>query len=259
MSDAIKARRLQAEIKNFTTDFDMDGIAYIHHDDNEGYGLIRGMQETPYEGGFYIIKFQFSDKYPFTPPSCTHISISGQRQSPNFHDKKGAHEGIVCLSRLNTWDSDDGDCWTARLGIAYVLTMIRTQVLTAVPLDREPNYRHSIENPSNARNYEYFVTYHNYRSNVVDIYRRLVNGQTSIPIKIEEQFSKIIYDYVNKHRQNYMLRLTCLSSIHHGRCYNCSTYANSSCFCDYEELIADFQQHYGIVDKIIVRIKEKVD
>lgn len=259
MSDAVRDRRLQAEIKDFTTDFDTDGIAYIH-DRDEGYGLVRGMKGTPYEGGFYVIKFRFGDKYPFAPPACSHVSMSGLRQSPNFHDKKGeSREGIVCLSRLNTWDSDDGDSWTSRLGIAYVLTMIRTQVLTKVPLDREPNYRHSIENPTNARNYECFVTYHNYRSNVVDILQRLSQGETIIPQHVEGRLGEIIFNYVEQNRVEYMCRLAGLSSVHHGRCYNCSTYSNSSCFCDYEELITDFEACYGAVDKIKIRVKEKVD
>lgn len=259
MSDVVRKKRLHAEIENFTADFDTDGIAYIH-DGDEGYGLIRGMEDTPYEGGFYVIKFRFGDKYPFAPPACSHVSMSGMRQSPNFHDKKGdSKEGVVCLSRLNTWDSDEGDNWTARLGIAYVLTMIRTQVLTKVPLDREPNYRHSIDNPTNARNYEYFVTYHNYRSNVVNIFQRLSQGSTLIPTHIEGKLAEKIFNYVEKNRQEYIRRLICLSSVHHGRCYNCTTYNNSSCFCDYEELIADFEAYFGTVDKIKIRVKEKVD
>jgi ubiquitin-protein ligase len=251
--------RLDAEIANFATTFANDGIEYFHNNDT-GYGLIRGADDTPYEGGFYIIKFEFPSEYPFKPPACSHITMSELRQSPNFHDNKGSTEGTVCLSRLNTWDGDNEgkDRWTSSLGIEYILRMIQAQVLTIDPLDNEPNYRHTIEFPTAAKNYENFVIYQNYRSNVVDIYQRLKLSDTNIPCGIEQLIMSRIFEYVTKNRDKYVDALGKLIK-HHGMCYNCSTYNNSFCFCDYESVIEEFNNTYGNGNKIKIKLKIKKD
>jgi ubiquitin-protein ligase len=256
---SVKDKRLSIELNTFTLSFMNDGIDYFHNGD-EGYGLIKGSSDTPYADGFYIIKFRFPSTYPFKPPECNHISISGLRQSPNFHDNGCYVESAsnkVCLSRLNTWDggTEGKDRWTSSLGIEYILKMIQAQVLTTKPLDNEPNYRHTIENPNNAQNYENFVIYHNYRSNVVDIYKKLVTNEMLIPCTIAKHIMDRILEYVITHKSTYINKFNELKDVHHGLCYNCSTYTNSSCYCDYDKLIKDFEHLFG--NKIAIRLKIK--
>lgn len=80
----------------------------------EGYAIIKGVQDSPYEGGFYIIKFTFpstdtdhhltpgSHYYPFVPPKCKYLTVCPHRQNPNLYEN-----GKVCLSLINTWNTED--------------------------------------------------------------------------------------------------------------------------------------------------------
>lgn len=224
------------------------GAMYFPTSDNTiGYGLIKGDHDTPYANGFYLIKFIIPEEYPFKPPRCYHVSISGLRQSPNFHDfgsdSPSPSNGTVCISRLNTWEgSEPGkDKWIPALSISSVLDMIRMQVLTRNALDNEPDYRHSINNPMNARNYEKFVEYHNFRSNVVNIYRCL--NKLDIETDIQNSIANAIFNYVKQHYDWYIERLT--DHPDNGVYVNCSTYGNSKCFCNYQELLEDFKKIFN--------------
>lgn len=231
-----------------------NGIVYIPTDNKQlGYGLVKGGPDTPYHGGYYIIRFEIPIDYPFKPPECYHISVSGLRQSPNFHDHAESGNGKVCLSRLNTWDEQSGkDQWTPSMNIRGVLNTIRMQVLTKDALDNEPDYQHSIENPINAQNYERFVQYQNFRSNVVDIYRKLYNGECKIPPLIQTQLSNIIREDVYDNLQWYYQQLNYLLK-DDGIYITCTTYTNSGCFCDYDELLTDFQDTFPKPDPNTVR------
>lgn len=234
-----------------------NGIMYVSTEDiRVGYGLIKGDLETPYANGFYLIKFEIPDTYPFKPPECWHLSMSGVRQSPNFHDYSyeasaddtDSKSGKVCLSRLNTWEgSTPGkDKWTPSMTITGVLDMIRMQVLTSMPLDNEPDYRHSIENPPNAKNYEKFVRYHNFRSNIVNIYRKLRLHACNAPNDIQEQLAKVIHEYVISNIDWYKQALHELYLLDNGMYVTCSTYTNSSCLCDYEEVQKSFNNLFHV-------------
>jgi ubiquitin-protein ligase len=231
-----------------------NGILYIPTENKQlGYGLIKGGPNTPYYGGYYIIRFQIPSDYPFKPPECYHVSTSGLRQSPNFHDhteeKPDTGNGKVCLSRLNTWDGEQAgkDRWTPSMNIRGILNMIRMQVLTKNALDNEPDYQHSIDNPVNARNYEKFVRYQNFRSNVVNIYRKLSNGDCKIPLPIQTQLANVIREDVLGNFQWYLEQLK--QPLDNGIYVTCNTYANSSCFCDYDELIVDFKKEFEAAEK----------
>jgi ubiquitin-protein ligase len=234
--------RIEIELQNMTSLTIKDnGIMYIPTDDKQvGYGLIKGDLGTPYANGFYLIKVIIPPEYPFKPPTCQHVSMSGARQSPNFHDYGGDSDqsGTVCLSRLNTWEGSapGKDRWTPAMNIAAVLDMIRMQVLTPNALDNEPNYRHSIENPVNTRNYDEFVRYHNFRSNVVDIYSNLRNAKCNIPCMIQCTFADAVHAYVTCNLSWYKKTLDTLLLRNAGIYVTCSTYTNSSCFCDYDEV-----------------------
>lgn len=238
-------RRISIELQQMVKlDIEEHGVMYFPTEDiNIGYGLVKGDLNTPYANGFYLIKIIIPPEYPFKPPACWHVSISGARQSPNFHDYHITDDGggKVCLSRLNTWDgsSPTNDRWSPTMTLISVLNMIRMQVLTAKPLDNEPDYRHSIENPVNAQNYEKFVQYHNIRSNVIDLYRKLKIYKLQIPRDLQDTIAKVIHGYVMKHRDWYLNEIVGRRSDDNGVYVTCTTYTNSSCLCDYDELLAD--------------------
>lgn len=244
---SLKQKRVKQELIQLKAlkILDTDGIQYFASDDSDvGYGLVKGISDTPYEGGFYIFKIELSKEYPFKPPTCNHISISGLRQSPNFHDHHTNSEGMVCLSRLGTWEGTESDQWIPSMDLAYVLKMIQIQVLTNKPLDNEPDYDHTTQNPVNAKNYETFVRYHNIRSNIVDIYRKLCNRELIIPHNIQGNMAQVIATCVKQNYATYLGIIETNSVANNGSYVNCSTYTNSSCFCDYSELDQDFQMTF---------------
>ena len=107
---------------------------YYAHDDNDllkGKALIIGPPNTPYEGGYFLFKFQFPTNYPHQPPVVTYCTNDGKtRFNPNLY-----RSGKVCLSVLNTWK---GPQWTGCQTISSVLLALCASVLTDKPLLNEP-------------------------------------------------------------------------------------------------------------------------
>ena len=63
------------------------------------YCLIIGTENTPYEDGFYLFDFTFTEEYPLKPPKVKYCTLNGNiRFNPNLYTC-----GKVCLSILNTY------------------------------------------------------------------------------------------------------------------------------------------------------------
>lgn len=116
-------------IKHPLTD---NGIYYSHDESDimKGYALIVGPEDTPYFGGFYFFKFEYSDDYPFSPPKVTYMTNDGfTRYNPNLYKC-----GKVCVSILNTWS---GDKWSSCQTINSILLTL-CSLLNDAPLENEP-------------------------------------------------------------------------------------------------------------------------
>lgn len=255
------ARRIKKDVEDMENAG--DGLYYFPTEDiTEGYGLIIGPNGSPYDNGFYIIRFKFPVDYPYVPPMCNHLSVNNLRLSPNFHDMPDDHpdNGKVCLSRLNTWSADDNGKgkWTPHMNIKYILYMIQTQVFTNNALDNEPPYDHSIKHPDDLEHYDHFVEFHNFRSNVVDIIDMLECGRAvdlyGMPTSVAYQISALIKSYVRNNIDWYVTRLLALKNTHDGEVYTCNIYQNSSCMCNYLSVIRDFKRVYT---KISVALKNE--
>jgi ubiquitin-protein ligase len=110
----------------------LPNIYYIQDENNilNGYALIIGPENTPYEYGNYLFEFKFPDNYPFSPPTVRFITGDGlTRFNPNLYIN-----GTVCLSILNTWN---GEKWSSCQSIRTVLLTLST-VLNEHPLLNEP-------------------------------------------------------------------------------------------------------------------------
>ena len=130
------AKRLIKDIKQIKND-PIEGIHYIHDETNmlQGYGLIIGPPDTPYEGGYYLFLFEFPSNYPYSPPKLKYFTNDGHtRMHPNLYK-----QGKVCLSILNTWN---GESWTGCQTISSVLLTIRS-IMTTNPLLHEPGIEKS--------------------------------------------------------------------------------------------------------------------
>jgi ubiquitin-protein ligase len=220
-----------------------DGSYQYYYDESNiliGYALIRGPVGTPYEYGFYLIRFEFSKMYPYVPPACTYINLSGRvvRQSPNFHDN-----GKVCLSRLNTWDSSDQ--WLPSYNIQTIITTIQGLVLTSRPCDNEPPYNHS-NNLLQAAEYDAVVRFANFRYNVNSM--AILEGCTMeetaqhgyLHESIAAQIREYVFNTVRAEWESYHKRLNELVDKEEGRFRNYTFYPNSAIVCHYAEELRRF-------------------
>lgn len=110
----------------------IDNIHYVPDEDNilNGYALIIGPPNTPYEYGNFLFEFHFPETYPYSPPKVTYKSNDDKtRFNPNLY-----RSGKVCLSILNTWS---GEQWSACQTIRSVLLTLQT-TLNQMPLMNEP-------------------------------------------------------------------------------------------------------------------------
>lgn len=124
-------KRIILDIKDLTKS-PIENIYYFPDEDDiqNGYALIIGPENTPYQYGNYLFNFKFTEEYPFNPPKVTFLSNDGiTRFNPNLY-----RNGKVCLSLLNTWA---GEKWSACQSIRSVLITLQ-MTLNEYPLLNEP-------------------------------------------------------------------------------------------------------------------------
>jgi ubiquitin-conjugating enzyme E2 Z len=190
-------KRIANDLKLLSKDpLDSEEIYYLYNDSDitEGYALIIGPQDTPYEGGFYFFKIKFPENYPIYPPQVEFLSTYNDiRFNPNLYTN-----GKVCLSIINTWS---GPSWTPCNTLTSVLISIKGLVLINDPLLNEPGY-------SNGNNKKVIDDYTNYI-----IYQNLLVGvlyfMDNIPVPLSivgyrDKFKNIILDKFNKYSTNYI-------------------------------------------------------
>ncbi len=123
--------------------------------------VIIGPKDTPYEKGFYFIKFNFCDNFPFQPPKATFLTTDGKvRMNPNLYAS-----GKICLSLLGTWS---GPQWTSCQNLSTIILSIIT-ILNENPIQNEPGY-HNV-NPTSKKNklYNLLITHANIRVGVLQM------------------------------------------------------------------------------------------
>jgi len=104
-------RRLMREVATLRTS-PPDGLRIVTSDEDmlDIIGVIAGPEGTPYEGGYFRVKFQFTDEFPAAPPKCTMLSKI-------FHPNV-SKSGEICV---NTLKKD----WKREYGIAHILVTIK--------------------------------------------------------------------------------------------------------------------------------------
>jgi len=145
-------KRIILDIKDIEKD-NIENIYYFPDEENilVGHALIIGPEDTPYQYGYYLFKFNFSENYPHSPPKVTYLSNDGvTRFNPNFY-----RSGKVCLSILNTWQ---GEMWSACQSLRSILLTLQTR-LNENPLLNEPGFNmehheHSIKKYNSVISYK---------------------------------------------------------------------------------------------------------
>lgn len=129
------------------------GIYYIHDEENmlEGYAMIIGPEDSIYEYGYYLFKFNFTVNYPYEPPKLTFYCFDREtRFHPNLY-----RCGKVCLSILNTWK---GESWTSCQNIKSILLTI-VSIMDKEPFLHEPGVK---ETNKEFNKYHEIVKYKNF-------------------------------------------------------------------------------------------------
>ncbi|KAK6977030.1 ubiquitin-conjugating enzyme E2 S-B [Favolaschia claudopus] len=119
-------RRLMREITQLKNS-PPEGIRVQTNDDNmlDLTGLIEGPEGTPYAGGYFKVKFSFTEEFPAAPPKCWfatkifHPNVSGA--------------GEICV---NTLKKD----WKSTYGIEHILVTVKCLLIYPNPesaLDEE--------------------------------------------------------------------------------------------------------------------------
>jgi ubiquitin-conjugating enzyme E2 Z len=110
------------------------GIYYAHDEDHilNGYALIIGPKDTPYQYGYYFFRLEYPYDYPERPPKVVYLTNDGTtRFHPNLY-----RSGKVCLSILNTWR---GEQWSSCQTISSILLTL-VSILDKNPLCNEPGF-----------------------------------------------------------------------------------------------------------------------
>ncbi|WVF68967.1 hypothetical protein IAT40_003741 [Kwoniella sp. CBS 6097] len=98
----------------------------VDEDDLTGLeGVIQGPPGTPYEGGYFKVKFAFGPEYPNLPPKCTMIT---KIFHPNI-----SKSGEICVDTLKKG-------WNKSYGVGHVLVTIKCLLIYPNPesaLDEE--------------------------------------------------------------------------------------------------------------------------
>jgi len=88
-------------------------------------GIIEGPEGTPYAGGYFRVKFKFTEEFPAAPPKCWFATKI-------FHPNVGAN-GEICV---NTLKKD----WKSTYGIGHILVTVKCLLIYPNPesaLDEE--------------------------------------------------------------------------------------------------------------------------
>lgn len=149
-----------------------------------------GPKDTPYENGFYGIKFKFSNKFPFEPPKATYVTTDGKvRMNPNLYAC-----GKVCLSILGTWS---GPQWTSVQNLTSIILSIQT-ILNESPIHNEPGYENVKTTHPKFVLYNKLIKHANIRVGVIQMLENIPKDFKMLLPDIKHYF-KENYEWYEKH------------------------------------------------------------
>jgi len=104
-----------------------EGIRVVTNEDNmlDVTGLIEGPEGTPYAGGYFRVRFKFTEEFPAAPPKCWFATKI-------FHPNVSS-AGEICV---NTLKKD----WKSTYGIGHILVTVKCLLIYPNPesaLDEE--------------------------------------------------------------------------------------------------------------------------
>ena len=229
ISDIVEIKR--NPIENIFIHYDEDNITEIK-------ALIIGPKDTPYENGYYLLKLNFSEKYPYEPPKGIFETTNGSiRFNPNLYEN-----GYICLSILGTWS---GPKWSACQTLKSILLSLQT-LLNEHPFRNEPSYEDLKETDERLFNYDRSIEYHNLSYAICDII---------FDLKSYQCFFEIIKNHFLENLETNLNKINYLKSKYNNKYFNCYIFNSTSVKTDYDTLLNKFNL---ITDKLINKKKDKL-
>lgn len=119
-------RRLMRELTELKND-PPEGIRVVTNEENmlDVTGIIEGPEGTPYAGGYFKVRFEFTPEFPAAPPKCWFATKI-------FHPNVSS-QGEICV---NTLKKD----WKSTYGIGHILVTVKCLLIFPNPesaLDEE--------------------------------------------------------------------------------------------------------------------------
>ena len=152
--------------------------------------FIIGPKDTPYENGFYGIKFNFTKKFPFEPPKATFVTTDTKvRMNPNLYSN-----GKVCLSLLGTWS---GPQWTSCQNLYTIILSIMT-ILNETPIRNEPGYETVEKTHRKNVLYNQLIEHANIRVGVIQMIEETPKGFEKLKDSIINYFNEN-YEWYEQH------------------------------------------------------------
>lgn len=188
-------------LKRITNDMEsiheskLDGIfvQFDEQDITKAKAMIIGLEDTPYEYGFFFFDINFPSNYPHSPPKVlfrTQDPARKVRFHPNLYT-----EGKVCLSILGTYSGPE---WSPAMKISTVLLTIRS-LLTEMPLRHEPSFENITDNNRKTHeNYSEYITHENIRWAIIHQLNFFPKEFEMFKDDAQEHFSKIKDDLIKK-------------------------------------------------------------
>lgn len=95
---------IQKELNEFLDNPDIDDVFGVDYWDEDNPNVFNwritmyGPEGTLYEGGYFLIRVDFDEKYPQVKPNV-------RFRTKIYHTNVSQYDGHVCISTLNNWDS----------------------------------------------------------------------------------------------------------------------------------------------------------
>ncbi|KAL8277365.1 hypothetical protein RQP46_010205 [Phenoliferia psychrophenolica] len=91
----------------------------VEEDMSKIMAWVEGPPGTPFEGGYFKIRFAFGAEYPASPPKCTFVTKI-------FHPNVNPTNGEICV---NTLKKD----WKSEYGISHILLVVKCLLIHPNP------------------------------------------------------------------------------------------------------------------------------
>lgn len=231
----IGKKALNHSIKElYKTSDDLAKLGIFVHIDEDNlaklYALIIGVDDTPYQGGFFFFELKIVDGFPVKPPKVTFLSTaSGVRIHPNLYT-----EGKVCLSIINTWD---GDGWSPSYTLGTLLMAIQSYIFVKHPLHNEPGYEKESEGEGGTvETYSRYVTYQNIRTCINNMLEHLPSPIAS--------FRPVLDNHLRANGQKYFKYIRSLVDTYDGKTISSTAYSGSTpCVTNYTQQYERFSKY----------------